>query len=170
VVDPEFERLKNIPIADMTESEYEYFRLRSRENPGRVACDFEKLLVEGLKEYDVSLKSGDVITIPPKSMVVNVTGSVVNPGLVPFEPGRDYKYYVGRAGGFSWKARKNSILIVKGQTGERMKPSKRRKIDPGDTILVPEKPDRNYWRFFRDTMLVLGNIATIYLVIQQATE
>ncbi len=170
VVDPEFERLKNIPVADMTESEYEYFRLRSRENPGRVACDFEKLLVEGLKEYDVGLKSGDVINIPPKSMVVNVTGSVVNPGLVPYEPGKDYRYYIGRAGGFSWKARKNSILIVKGQTGERMKPSKRRKIDPGDIILVPEKPDRNYWKFFRDTMLVLGNIATIYLVIQQATE
>jgi protein involved in polysaccharide export with SLBB domain len=170
VVDPEFERLKNIPVADMTDSEYEYFRLRSRENPGRVACDFERLLADGLKEYDVTLKSGDVIRIPPKSMVVNVSGSVVNPGLVPYETGKDYRYYIARAGGFSWKARKNKVLIIKGQTAERMKPSKRRKIDPGDTILVPEKPERDYWKFFRDTMLVLGNVATIYLVIQQATE
>lgn len=170
VVDPEFERLKNIPVADMTDSEYEYFRLRSRENPGRVACDFEKLLADGLKEYDITLKSGDVIRIPPKSMVVNVSGSVVNPGLVPYEPGKDYRYYIARAGGFSWKARKNKVLIIKGQTAERMKPSKRRKIDPGDTILVPEKPERNYWKLFRDTMLVLGNAATIYLIIQQATE
>lgn len=170
VVDPEFERLKNIPVADMTESEYDYFRLRSREKPGRVAWDFEKLFLDGLREYDVVLKSGDVIRIPPKSMVVNVSGSVINPGLVPHEPDKDYKYYIDRAGGFSWKARKSKVLIVKGQTGERGKPSKRRKIDPGDTILVPEKPERDYWRFFKDTMLVLGNIATIYLVIQQATE
>jgi protein involved in polysaccharide export with SLBB domain len=170
VVDPEFERLKNIPVADMTDSEYEYFRLRSRENPGRVACDFEKLLANGLKEYDIALKSGDLIRIPPKSMVVNVSGSVVNPGLVPYEPGQDYDYYIARAGGFSWKARKDKIIVIKGQTGERLKPSKRRKIDPGDTILVPEKPERDYWKLFRDTILVLGNVATIYLVIQQATE
>lgn len=170
VVDLEFERLKNIPVADMTESEYDYFRLRSREKPGRVACDFEKLFLEGSNEHDISLKDGDVIDIPPKSLVVNVSGSVINPGLVPYESGKGYKYYIERAGGFSWKARKNRILIIKGQTGERMKPSKRRKIDPGDTILVPEKPERNYWKFFRDTILVLGNVATIYLVIQQATE
>jgi protein involved in polysaccharide export with SLBB domain len=170
VVDPEFERLKKIPVADMTESEYDYFRLRSREKPGRVACDFEKLFLKGLGEYDITLKSGDVVNMPPKSMVVNVSGSVINPGLVPYESGKGYKYYIERAGGFSWKARKNRILIIKGQTGERMKPSKRRKIDPGDTILVPEKPERNYWKFFRDTILVLGNVATIYLVIQQATE
>jgi len=170
VVDPEFERLKNIPVADMTESEYDYFRLRSREKPGRVACNFDKLFLEGLNEYDVTLKDGDVINIPPKSMVVNVSGSVINPGLVPYKPDKDYKYYINRAGGFSWKARKSKILIIKGQTGERLKPSKRRRIEPGDTILVPEKPERNYWRFFKDTMLVLGNVATIYLVIQQATE
>lgn len=170
VVDPEFERLKNIPVADMTESEYDYFRLRSREKRGRVACDFEKLFGEKLKAYDVSLKNGDVISIPPRSMVVNVSGSVINPGLVPYDPDGDYRYYIDRAGGFSWKARKNKVLIVKGQTGERARPSGRRKIDPGDTILVPEKPERDYWKFFKDTMLVLGNIATVYLVIDQATK
>ena len=170
VTDPEFERLKSIPVADMAESEYQYFKLRSREKPGRVACDFEKLFSEKQSEYDITLKIGDVINIPPKSMVVNVSGSVINPGLVRYEPGKDYKYYIERAGGFSWKARKNKIVIIKGQTGERMKPSKRRRIDPGDTILIPEKPERDYWKFFRDTILVLGNVATIYLVIQQATE
>jgi protein involved in polysaccharide export with SLBB domain len=170
VVDPEFERLKSIPVADMTESEYDYFRLRSREKPGRVACDFEKLLGQKLEAYDVTLKDGDLIRVPPKSMVVNVSGSVINPGLVPYEPGKDYRYYVDRAGGFSWKARKNRILIVKAQTGERARPSKRRDIDPGDTILIPEKPERNYWKFIKDSMLVLANVATVYLVVDQATK
>ena len=170
VVDPEFERLKNVPVADMTKSEYDYFKLRARETPGRVAVDFGRLFLEGQREYDVVLKNGDIINIPPKSMVVSVSGSVVNPGLVPYKRGEDYRYYIRRAGGLSWKARKSKIQIVKGLTGERLRPSKSRKIDPGDTILVPEKPERDYWGFFRDTMIVLGNLATIYLVIQQATE
>lgn len=170
VFDPEFERLKKVPVADMTKSEYDYFKLRARETQGRVAVDFEKLFLEGQREYDIALKDGDIINIPPKSMVVNISGSVVNPGLVPYEPGKDYKYYIKRAGGPSWKANKGKIQIVKALTGERFRPSKSRKIDPGDTILVPEKPERNYWGFFKDTMIVLGNLATIYLVVQQATE
>jgi len=170
VIDPEFERLKNIPVADMTKTEYEHFKLRARERPGRVAVNFEKLFLEGLNDYDVVLKSGDIINIPAKSMVVNVSGSVVNPGLIPYESDEDYRYYIRRAGGLSWKARKSKIRIIKGLTGERLRPSKSRKIDPGDTILVPEKPERDYWGFFKDTMIVLGNLATIYLVVQQATE
>jgi polysaccharide export outer membrane protein len=170
VVDPEFERLKNISVADMTKSEYDYFKLRARETPGRVAVDFGRLFLEGQNEYDVVLKNGDIINIPPKSMVVNVSGSVVNPGLVPYKQGEDYKYYIERAGGLSWKARESKIQVVKGLTGERLRPSKSREIDPGDTILVPEKPERDYWGFFKDTMIVLGNLATIYLVVQQATE
>jgi polysaccharide export outer membrane protein len=170
VVDPEFERLKNIPVADMSKSEYDYFKLRARERPGRVAVDFEKLFLQKQSEYDIFLKDEDNINIPPRSMVVNVSGSVVNPGLVPFKPEEDYRYYIKRAGGLSWKARKSNIRIVKGLTGERLRPSKSHKIDPGDTILIPEKPDRDYWGFFKDTMIVLGNVATIYLVVQQATK
>ena len=154
----------------MTTSEYNYYKLRSREKPGRVACDFEKLFEGKLNNYDLTLKNGDIINIPPKSMVVNVSGSVINPGLVPYTPDENYKYYIDHAGGYSWKANKNNVVIIKGQTGERMKPSPGRKIDPGDTILIPEKPERDYWKFFKDTMLVLGNVATVYLVIQQATK
>jgi protein involved in polysaccharide export with SLBB domain len=170
VVDPEFERLKNIPVADMTKSEYNYFKLRSRETPGKVGVDFEKLFLQGRSEYDIALKSGDHVNIPPKSMVVNVSGSVVKPGLIPYKSGENYKYYVKRAGGFSWKARESKIQIVKGLTGERLRPSKSRKIDPGDTILIPEKPERDYWGFFKDTLIVFGNLATVYLVVQQATK
>jgi protein involved in polysaccharide export with SLBB domain len=170
VVDPEFERLKSIPVADMTKSEYNYFKMRTRERPGRVGVNLEKLFLQGRSEYDIALKSGDYINIPPKNMLVNVSGCVVKPGLVPYQSGENYKYYIKKAGGFSWRASKSKIQIVKGLTGERLRPSKSRKIDPGDTILIPEKPERDYWGFFKDTMIVLGNLATIYLVVQQATK
>ena len=170
VVDLEFERLKKMDVADMSKTEYEYFKTKSREKPGRVACDFEKLFVKHQAEQDILLKDGDIINIPAKSLVVKVSGNVVNPGLIEYEPGKDYAYYIKKAGGFSFKARKGKVRIIKGITGEWIKPSKSQRIDPGDAVWIPEKPDRDYWAFFKDAMIVLGNMATIYLVVKSATD
>jgi protein involved in polysaccharide export with SLBB domain len=170
VVDLEFERLKKMDVADMSKTEYEYFKTKSREKPGRVACDFEKLFVNHQAAQDILLKDGDIINIPARSLVVKVSGNVVNPGLIEYEPGKDYAYYIKKAGGFSFKARKGKVRIIKGITGEWIKPSKSQRIDPGDAIWIPEKPDRDYWGFFKDAMIVLGNVATIYLVVKSATN
>ena len=56
--DREFERLKNIPPADMTPDEYEYFKLRSRENPGRMVVDFHRLIAEGDERENLLLRAG----------------------------------------------------------------------------------------------------------------
>jgi hypothetical protein len=42
-------------------------------------------------------------------------------------------------------------------------------IVPGDEIWVPEKPDRDWWRITRETVAFVASIATVYLVIDQAT-
>ncbi|MCJ7507172.1 MAG: SLBB domain-containing protein, partial [candidate division Zixibacteria bacterium] len=170
IPDPEFERLKKIPVADMSSTEYEYFKAKSQERAGRVACDFRKLFLDKGKIYDVLLKDGDMVNIPAESKTVNISGSIVNPGLVNYIPDEDYHYYLERAGGFSYKARKGKVCIIKGSTGKWVKAKRSTKLDQGDAIWVPEKPDRDYWKFFKDTMLVLGNAATIYLVVKQATE
>ena len=170
VVDLEFERLKKMDVADMSKTEYEYFKVKSREKPGRVACDFEKLFVSHQAKQDILLKDGDIINIPAKSLVIKVSGNVVNPGLIEYEPGEDYTYYIKKAGGFSFKARKGKVRIIKAVTGEWVKPGKSKRIDPGDTVWIPEKPDRDYLAFFKDAMIVLGNVATIYLVVKSATN
>ncbi|MCJ7507345.1 MAG: SLBB domain-containing protein [candidate division Zixibacteria bacterium] len=170
IPDAEFERLKKIPVADMSSTEYEYFKAKSSEKAGRVACDFRKLFLDKDKTYDILLRDSDIINIPPKRKMVNISGNIINPGLVNYIPDEDYHYYIERAGGFSYKARKGKVYIIKGSTGKWVKAKRSVKLDPGDAIWVPEKPDRDYWKFFKDTMLVLGNAATIYLVVKQATE
>lgn len=170
VIDLEFERLKKMEVSDMSKTEYEYFKTKAREKPGRVACDFERLFEQKDLSQDVILKNGDIINIPPISLVVKVSGNVINPGLIEYKPGEDYMYYIKKAGGFSWRARKGKVRIIKGLTGEWIKPNKSIKIDPSDIIWIPEKPERDYWGFFKDTMIILGNLATVYLVIKTATE
>ncbi len=170
VVDLEHERLKRMEVADMSKQEYEYFKTQSREKRGKISCDFVKLFEYNQKDQNIILKDGDLIRVPVKSLVVRVSGNVVNPGLVSFEPDRDYAFYVGKAGGYSWRASKGGVRVIKEVSGEWVRPGKSTRIDPGDTVWIPEKPDRDYWGFFKDTMIVLGNMATVYLVVREAVK
>jgi protein involved in polysaccharide export with SLBB domain len=170
IIDPEFERLKNMQVSDMTESEYDYYKTKSRSKPGRVAIDFVGLFVNGDSTKDFILRDGDVIGIPRKSKVVSVIGEVSNPGLLPHESGADYRYYIRRAGGFSDRANKGKISVIKGISREWMKAKKGKALEPGDTVWIPEKKKHDYWIFIKETLAFVGNLATVYLVIQQATK
>lgn len=170
IIDPEFERLKKMQVADMQESEYEYFRTKSRSKPGRVAVNFARLFVQGDSTKDIILRDGDVINVPRKSRVVNIIGEIPNPGILSYVPETDYRYYLQEAGGFSDRADKHRVTIIKGITSEWRKAKKGKAIEPGDTIWIPEKKQRNYIGLIKDTLIFVGNLATVYLVIQQATK
>ncbi|UCC80104.1 MAG: SLBB domain-containing protein [Candidatus Zixiibacteriota bacterium] len=170
IVDPEFERLKKMEVADMSESEYEYFKVKSRSKMGRVSVDFTGLFTEGDTTKDFILRDGDIIRVPRKSKVVNVIGEVSNPGILSYVPGMDYRFYIGRSGGFSDRADKGGVSVIDGITGEWQKAKRGKNIEPGDTIWISEKKKRDYWGFIKDTLVFVGNLATVYLVIQQATK
>jgi len=169
-LDPEFERLKRMLVADMSEEEYEYFKIRSRQQRGLVVVDFEKLFLLNDTSQDVILKRGDLIEVPIVRKTINVSGQVNNPGAILFKPGKGFEYYVSQAGGYNWNARKSKVRVIKGSTGQWLKPGKVKRLEPGDTIFVPEKPERDYWAFFKDFMRVSAEIATVVLVIQQVTQ
>ena len=168
LVDPEFERLKKMDIADMTQQEREYFKIKSREKRGAMAVDFEKLFVENDEAHNILLRDRDVINVPPVGKTVTVTGQVLYPGLVAYKPGQNLDYYIKEAGGYNWNARKNKIRIIKAKTKEWIKPGRKTKIEVGDTIFVPEKPERDWWGLFKDIMRVTSEIATVALIVQNA--
>ncbi|MCJ7458552.1 MAG: SLBB domain-containing protein [candidate division Zixibacteria bacterium] len=166
--DLEYERLKKIPVADMKSYEYEYFKTKSRERPGRASIDFVKLFKGGDPEENILLIDKDEVFIPRKNLAVKVTGSVVNPGFLSYEPGKDYSYYIKKAGGFSWRASTGKVKLIKSTTGEWKKPD--RSIEPGDVIWVPEKSEKSFLSTFKDVITVISSAATLYLVINNATK
>jgi polysaccharide export outer membrane protein len=170
VVDPEYERLKNMNVSDMDDDEYRYFKIRSLEMPGKVSLNLSKLLLTGDKSHEVFLRNGDHVTIPRISRDIKVVGLVNNPGLIALNPGKDYRYYIEKAGGLTSEARKSKIRIIERGSQKRIKPRVGRPLEPGQTVWVPEKPKRDYWRSIRETVLFVGNVATVYLVVQQATK
>jgi hypothetical protein len=51
-----------------------------------------------------------------------------------------------------------------------MKPEDAGAIHAGDTVWVPMKPQRSIWTTVRDVLTTGAQVATVYLVIQQATK
>lgn len=168
--DPEYERLRLVPAADMSRTEYEYFKMRGRQRLGLMAVNFAELFEEGNKDQDVLLRDGDIITVPLKKTYVTLAGQVALPGNIRYEPGLEIDDYIARSGGYSWKAAKGRTVLIRASTGEWIKRGGGAKIGPGDTIWVPEKPDRDWYVMFKDTLLILSQLATIYLVVKTSTQ
>lgn len=160
--DPELERLRLIPRADMNDDEYDYLKARSRQKRGRVVVDFERLFLESDKSEDVILKIGDIITIPEKKEYISIIGQVVNPGNITFKPGLTVGEYISIAGGFSWRAKKGDVRVIKANTGEWIDADDVDELKPGDTIWVPEDPPGpKFWDVFTTSLQVLGQVAAI---------
>ncbi|MBE2279102.1 MAG: SLBB domain-containing protein [Ignavibacteriaceae bacterium] len=161
-LDPEFERLKLIPIADMSYDEYDYFKSKARQRYGKVVVDFYKLFILGDKSEDITLKKNDKIIVPDQKNHIALIGQVVNPGKVPYEKRYTINDYIAIAGGFGWRADISEVRVIRVNTGEWIDANDVDILYPGDTIWVPEeeKPPR-FWDIFMDTLTILGQVATV---------
>ena len=132
-------------------------------------------------EYDFELEDGDSLSIPEKNSVVNVIGSVMTQGSHLYSDRLGYQDYIDATGGYSYYADPGNVYILK-VDGSARKISKNfigwsssrsrwemtayggeiRQIEPGDTIVVPEKAERIAWlREVKDITQILMNIAVV---------
>ncbi len=168
--DTAFFKLIQASPGSLRPDEFSYLKSRQSAVPGRVSVDFVRLFEQNDLTQDRVLHDGDSIYIPPPSMVVHVAGQVVRSGFVPFSEGTSAGEYVNLAGGYSGKADKGKIYLVKRGSGEWTRLGGKQKIEPGDAIWVPMRGDRSFWNTFKDVVLTVGSIATTYFVIDQATR
>ncbi|HEX9250652.1 MAG TPA: SLBB domain-containing protein, partial [Ignavibacteriaceae bacterium] len=160
--DPEFERIKLIPRADMTDDEYDYFKAKSRQRYGKVVVDFKALFRGGQLSEDVILKRKDVINIPERKNYISIIGQVVNPGNLIYDPNLKVNDYIQLAGGFSWRAIEGDVRVIKVNTGEWVDADDIVRLDPGDTIWVLEDPPGpKFWDVFLTSLTVLAQLAAI---------
>jgi len=165
--DAEFERLQKIPAADMREDEYEYFKARSREKIGMMVVDFKQLFLMNDTTQDIVLRDGDMVEIPKLKNYVRVIGRVNSPGNVIFNPEWNYIDYIEATGGFGWRADQGDVRVVKARSGELMNARKQRsyKLEPGDTIWIPEVPEVKFWEIAFTALGVISQIAGIVGIV-----
>jgi hypothetical protein len=94
---------------------------------------------------------------------------VAKPGGVTYVVGAKLKYYLAKAGGASWDAKLSKAKVIK-VTGEVMDDEDVKSFEAGDIIWIPRKSDRKLWPVFLQTVSVMAQLASIYLIIDTATS
>lgn len=121
-----------------------------------IGIDLEKALANPGSPYDIVLRENDHIEIPEFNGTVAIAGDVQFPNTVTYVDGKNYKWYVQNAGGFSETAKKKKMFIVY-QNGMMDKVSRNTKIEPGSQIFVPSKKKKNV---DLSNLAVLGSVLT----------
>lgn len=100
---------------------------------------------------DVSLEDGDVFNVPPQPATVNVVGAVYDQNSFIFAPKRRVGDYLKMAGGPGRDADKKHIFIIRADGSVVSKTTtngvwgntfESAQMNPGDTVVVPEKTFR----------------------------
>lgn len=166
---PDYERLETMRLGKLDRTDIEYFTVEEAIKRGYVVTDFKKLFLKNEKNYDITLEGDEIIYIPTNYNSVYVYGQVNNPGYIRIENGKDYKYYIEKAGGLSEGAIKGDIAIIKAGTKEWKEPSDTQ-IESGDIIWIPKKTYRDFsgwWEIAKDiTSFIISTSTLVLLIIQ----
>ena len=172
------ELLKMNRTSDLTKDEYEYsFEPENwlRVFDSRSVINFANVLSDTSEDSKYVINESDIIIVPAKEDLVYVFGQVVNPGYFQFDPNKDWKYYINKAGGYTLRAKGESdIKIIKGVNKSWVEAEKINHLDPGDFIYVPKDLPMS----FGDVMQQIGSVSSIvatavtliYIIIQSTKK
>jgi protein involved in polysaccharide export with SLBB domain len=160
--------------ADQEARTAQLVRLRSVKPSGRIALELQPAIARADDLPDLPLEDGDAIVIPARPGFVFAVGAVANDNALLWRPGRKVKDYLLNAGVLR-EAEESEIFVVRAD-GSVLQARERtagfwswgdRGLDtlelaPGDTIVVPEKLDRESpWNAFvrgaKDWTQILSN-------------
>jgi protein involved in polysaccharide export with SLBB domain len=117
---------------------------------------------------ELLLENGDVLRVPVKDGLVLVSGEVLFPNAVAFDPGLTVRDYIGRAGGFTNNADASRVIVArqdgsfaeaKGNARTLRFGNQTSALDAGDEILVLPKIDTKSRQIFKDMTQILYQIA-----------
>ena len=147
----------------------ENLKTMQQQSEGRISINITNDINQwdGSKD-DLLLKNGDSIFIPKKPQEVLVMGEVHSPSAQVFIDGYKVKDYINLTGGYTDGAAKDQVYVLQanGFAYSSETPAigniENAKLKPGDTVLVPQKAERNAgMRYFRDIVDILFKTAVI---------
>jgi protein involved in polysaccharide export with SLBB domain len=162
--DPELDRLLRLSRHELTNSEYE--NLRTRLSGLREDYRVDWTRVQGNQDLDLLLRDGDIVRVERLVSSIRVDGEVRRPGIVNFAAGARIEDYIDEAGGFTDRAWRGKVRVTRAVTGQTLLARNVKRLDPGDFVWVPEKPDVTVWEQAKDVLTALASVATIVIAIR----
>lgn len=104
-----------------------------------VAIDMEKALANPGSISDVVLREGDIISVPKYNSTVKISGAVLFPNTVSYDPKKSWSYYLSNAGGVTQEGIKRKVYMVHMNGSVATKGDKNFKVQPGTEIIIPAK-------------------------------
>jgi protein involved in polysaccharide export with SLBB domain len=166
-------RIKQSEIQQMKEF---LEKVRQARAKGRLVVPIADIERKKGPSRDIELEEGDSLFIPANPQSIQVSGSVFNQTAFVYDGDKNISDYISLAGGYTENADKRRVYILK-VDGTAVRPeggissvfwsrdsdrweSGGRRMDPGDTIVVPEKLERIAWlREIKDITQILYQIA-----------
>lgn len=165
--------LAMLRTANLTEEDYPFFQVDNtlRMLKSESLVDFTQLNDTTSDANKFRVKDGDLILVPDKFNYVYVFGQVINNGYVKFSPGKDYKYYINKAGGKTQLARDDDeVVIIKGKGKSWITEQKEKlNLEPGDFVYVPKDIPRTTWYYIERIGAVtgiVGSVATLLFLLR----
>lgn len=105
-----------------------------------VGIDLAKALSNPGSEADLVLREGDQLIVPEYLNTVKISGNVMYPNTVTYDPDFLVKDYVEMAGGYGYHSKKSKAYIIyMNGTVKRARKLSRDVIEPGCEIVIPQK-------------------------------
>lgn len=148
--------------------------LRGESGGARIQVRFEEALARPGSKADLALRGGDVIDVPKRPATIEVRGRVNNPGLVVWQEGKKWSWYLDQVGGLTDSAHEDGIYVEYADgTIQTSDGGIKDKPNPGSIITVPfRKPPEPMT--FRDTIGGLNTVLatviaglTIFVLLQK---
>jgi protein involved in polysaccharide export with SLBB domain len=132
------------------------------------------ILSENGKVANIRLEQGDEIVIPAQTDLIQVSGEVLMPQAIVYNPNATVKDYVAWAGGFSERANDERIAVVRANgltifidtQSSWLTDDNKHSLKAGDQILVLPKIDTKLLQAVKDITQVVYQIAIAANVVK----
>jgi len=119
---------------------------RSKYEVDKLELRLTEIMRNPASVYNYVLKEGDHIIIPEATEEIRVAGEILNPIALAYQPGKNARYYINRAGGFSSNAQKGKVYVIGNDGTTRVTRNfilrNYPEVEQGAQIVVPKKPVR----------------------------
>lgn len=139
----------------------------------QVSIDLEKAVKNPGSNYDMIMKAGDIIYIPPVNPVIMVQGIVQNELRLAYDPKHsNLSYYIDKAGGFGIRPWRSRVFVTYANGKSRRTHNFAffhfyPQVKEGSVITVPQRPQSKFFSNFSGQMITVAiPILVAYILTQ----